>query len=70
MQVARTLVEQFLNQLVGMGDFHMVVVIDDQIELLADHRRPFDDDRDAGFHCRHRAVFADQIDVHFDSQAA
>ncbi|MNV54958.1 hypothetical protein D3C71_1471730 [compost metagenome] len=68
MQVARNLVEQFLNQFVGMGDFHVMVVVDNQVELLAQHGRSFDDDGDAGFHSSHRVVFAQQVDVHLDSQ--
>ncbi|MNJ25775.1 hypothetical protein D3C77_202310 [compost metagenome] len=69
-QVARALLEQFLNQFVRCGDFDVVVVVDDQVEFLAQLGGRFDDDRDAGLHRRHRTVFAQGVDVHFDTQAA
>ncbi|MNN07386.1 hypothetical protein D3C81_1202100 [compost metagenome] len=69
MQVAGALVEQFLDQLVGMRGFDMMVVIDHQEQLLAQHRRRVDDDRDRAVDGREGVVFALQVDVDIDAQA-
>ncbi|MNO79035.1 hypothetical protein D3C76_701940 [compost metagenome] len=68
MQVARTLVEQLLNQLVGKRGFHMVIVVDNQVELFAQLGRSLDDNRDAGLQRRLRGVLAEQVNVHFNAQ--
>ncbi|MNM84011.1 hypothetical protein D3C81_960830 [compost metagenome] len=69
MQVARSMVEQLLDQLVRQRHFDMVIVIEDQIELFRQVLGALDDGGDGGVHRRTAAVFLQKIEFDVDTEA-